>query len=293
MTTPNTGSGGRPPGSEDRRLRRLRATAAVAISTAAVLLAALAIVLLRGDETVQPAGPPTGTPTPTPTVTTSKTPSETPTATPSTPAPTTSTPVTFKYQPLWPFASVAEAQAWQEAYRSGGHQPWHLDAGRTALAFTTGYLDFPEIDRVVSRSVRGSEAWVAVGYRDPNGEPRVAAVLHLARIGTGADAPWEVVGSRDTTLSVERPAYGAKVTSPITVSGRITGVDESIVVEVRQPSSAQPIGRAPGVPAGGENQPWSTRVGFRGATDPALTIVAFTGGHLQRVERFALTAAQD
>ncbi|MGW1347359.1 hypothetical protein ACWCOV_40345 [Kribbella sp. NPDC002412] len=199
----------------------------------------------------------------------------------------------FKYQPLWPFASVAEAQAWQEAYRSGGHQPWHLDAGQTALAFTTGYLGFSELDRVVSRSVRGSEAWVAVGYHDPNGASSVAAVLHLARIGSGADAPWEVVGSRDTTLSVERPAYGAKVTSPITVGGRITGVDESIVVEVRQPSSEQPIGRAPGVPAGGENQPWSTRVGFRGATDPVLTVVAFTGGHLQRVERFALTAAQN
>ncbi|MFI6674271.1 hypothetical protein [Kribbella sp. NPDC050470] len=293
MTTASTGSGGSSPGPDERRLRRLRTIAAVAISTTAVLVAALAIVLLRGDETVQPGGPPTGTASPAPTVTTSRTPSATPSATPSTPAPTSSTPVTFEYQPLWPFASMAEAQAWQEAYRSGGHQPWHLDAGRTALAFTTGYLGFTEIDRVVSRSVRGSEAWVAVGYRDPNGQLSVAAVLHLARIGTGADAPWEVVGSRDTTLTVERPAYGAKVTSPITVGGRITGVDESIVVEVRQPSSEQPIGRAPGVPAGGENQPWSTSISFRGATDPALTIVAFTGGHLQRVERFALTGTEN
>jgi hypothetical protein len=95
-------------------------------------------------------------------------------------------------------------------------------------------------------------------------------VLHLARIGTGQDAPWEVVGSRDTTLTLDRPAYGVKVSSPITVGGRITGVDESILVQMRQPSSERPLGTAPGVPAGGEHQPWSTRVTFRGATDPAL-----------------------
>jgi hypothetical protein len=29
-------------------------------------------------------------------------------------------------------------------------------------------------------------------------------------------------------------------------------------------------------------------VAFQGATDPTLTIVASTGGHLQQVERFAI-----
>jgi hypothetical protein len=131
-----------------------------------------------------------------------------------------------------------------------------------------------------------------VGDHEPDGDDSVAAVLHLARIGTGQDAPWEVVGSRDTTLTLDRPAYGAKVSSPITVGGRITGVDESILVQVRQPSSERPLGTAPGVPAGGEHQPWSTLVTFRGATDPALTIVASTAGHLHGVERFAITAVR-
>jgi hypothetical protein len=140
--------------------------------------------------------------------------------------------------------------------------------------------------------VRGSEAWVSVGYHDPNGKNAVAAVLHLARIGSGSDAPWEVVGSRDTTLSIERPAYGAKVSTHVTVGGRITGVDESIVVQVRQLAARQLIGSAPGVPAGGQNQPWSTRVTIRGATAPALTIVASTGGHVQGVERFAITGVR-
>jgi hypothetical protein len=284
------GPADRPPAADQlqRTRRRLRTTIAVAASTIAVLLSALVVVVLNGDDAAGPgAAPPTST-NPTPTVTTSPTPSV-PKQSP-TPTPTTTAPAVVKYQPLWPFTSVADAAAWQAAYRSGGHQPWHLDPGRTALTFTTGYLGFTEIDRVVSRSVHGSEAWIAVGYRDPNGDNGVAAVLHLARIGTGQDAPWEVVGSRDTTLTLDRPAYGTKVTSPVTVGGRITGVDESILVQVRQPSSERPLGSAPGVPAGGENQPWSTRVSFRGATDPALTIVASTGGHLLVVERFAITA---
>jgi len=37
---------------------------------------------------------------------------------------------------------------------------------------------------------------------------------------------------------------------------------------------------------------WSARVSFAGATDPALTIVISTGGHLQGVERFAITAVR-
>ena len=131
-----------------------------------------------------------------------------------------------------------------------------------------------------------------MGY-NPGGKgpAAVAAELHLVRIGQGSDAPWEVVGTVDTTLSLDRPRYGATVTSPFTASGLITGVDESIRLEARQPSSTRPIGTSCCVPAGGTSRPWSARVTFKGATtDPALTLVASTGGHTQSVERFAITA---
>ena len=48
--------------------------------------------------------------------------------------------------------------------------------------------------------------------------------------GPDADSPWEVVGSDDTTFSVEQPAYGSTVQSPMLVGGHITGVDENIRV---------------------------------------------------------------
>jgi hypothetical protein len=61
-------------------------------------------------------------------------------------------------------------------------------------------------------------------------------------------------------------------------------------VRVHQPSSEGPIGESPCcLPAGGERMPWETTVSFAGATDPALTIVVWTGGHYQGVERFAIT----
>ena len=142
---------------------------------------------------------------------------------------------------------------------------------------------------MVSRSIHSDEARIGVGYDTGEGGLSRAALLHLVKIGQGPDAPWEVVGTIDSTLTLERPRYGATALSPLTVGGRITGVDESIRVDVRQPSSNRPLGSSAGVPAGGERQPWSTRVVFAGATDPAITIVASTGGHLQGVELFAIT----
>ena len=179
----------------------------------------------------------------------------------------------FGYQALWPFRTVAEAEAWRDAAAPGGHQPWHLDAEQTALAFTTGFLGFDEIDRVVQSDIGASEAHVTVGYDTTEPRPSAAAVIHLVRVGEGLDAPWEVVGTADELLTLETPVYGATVASPVTVGGHITGVDESLVVQVRQPSSPAPLGETGGLPAGGMHSPWETTVSFDGATDPALTIV--------------------
>lgn len=274
---------GRPP---DRLVRDVRARWAIAIACLAIIALAVAMVVVAND-----SGQPSGTaPAPTvtqpgPTVTVTATPEPSATATSSTPAHRT-----FRYQPLWPFTSEGAAAAWQQAYRSGGKQPWHLDPAQTALSFTTGFLDFGEIDLVVAKSVRGDEAYVSVGYRAEGNPPSVAAVIHLARLGQGADAPWEVVGTRDSSLTLTQPRYGAVARSPLTVGGRITGVDEAIRVDVRQASTGAPLGSVSGVPAGGQAQPWSTQVTFAGATDPALVVVASTGGHYQRIEAFAVTA---
>jgi hypothetical protein len=192
-------------------------------------------------------------------------------------------------QPLWPFRTYAEAEDWR-ATSGEGHQPWHADAAETAALFTTSYLGFTEIGEITSTDVRADEAWIGVGYREQAGGPQsTSAVVHLVRFGPDADSPWEVVGTRDTDLTLDTPRYGARVSSPATVGGTVTGVDECLVVQVRQPSSGAPLGEAPCLPAGGEGFPWQTTVAWSGASDPALTIVVSTGGHAQGVERFAVT----
>src|SRR5438105_186612 len=75
--------------------------------------------------------------------------------------------------------------------------------------------------------------------------------------------------------------------------GRITGVDESSHGRVLQQSSGStPIGDRCCVPAGGTDTAWATSVGFAGARDAVVTLVASTGGHLLAVERFAVTAGR-
>jgi hypothetical protein len=196
----------------------------------------------------------------------------------------------FSQPPLWPFRTADEVDAWREQYATSGTQPWHLDAEQTALAFTTGFLGFADVNQVVSSDIGADDAHVTVGYALPEGGVAPAANVHLVRFGTGPDAPWEVVGTEDDRLTLDRPAYGSAATSPLTVGGVVTGVDESLRVQVRQPSSEAPLGEACCQPAGGEGAPWEATVSFSGATDPALTVVVSTGGHVTDVEAFAITA---
>ena len=195
------------------------------------------------------------------------------------------------YQPLFPFASLTAAQTWEASNRSGGHQPWHLSAAGTALAFTA-YLGYPEVNRVAHQAVSDGDAHVAVGYVLPNNKIATAAVVHLVKFGSDPDAPWEVVGTDDTTFSLDTPAYGSTVSSPVKVGGAITGVDENIRVQVYGPGSSAPVGTYCCQPAGGTKTPWSVTVTFHAAPGQTLTIAASTGGHVAGVERFAVTGVQ-
>jgi hypothetical protein len=265
---------------------------------AVAVLAALAAVAVGCGGTApggDAAAPP---PTSTPTAAGSDTPrpDRPPPASSSAPAPAPARPEgpgrPAGYLPLWPFGTAAEAELWQRSHRAGGHQPWHTSAEQTALSFTAGYLGFAGVDRVTSQVIRGDDALVAVGYAATGGRRSTAAVIHLIRYGRGPDAPWEVVGTRDTTLRLTSPSYAATVSSPVRVGGRITGVDENIHVWIRQASAGRPLGETCCLPAGGTNTPWSTTVRLRYATGPVLTIVAATGGHLTGVDRFAVTGVR-
>jgi len=201
-------------------------------------------------------------------------------------------PTPFSYQPLFPFGSLADVEAWQASYASGGHQPWHLNPGRTALAFTQGYLGFRRINKVAALRMSGRDAHVTVGLTRPDGHVSAAAVLHLVKFGSGQNVPWEVVGTDDTTLTLDIPAYGGTATSPVRIGGKITGVDENLRAEVHQLSARGPVGSYCCRPAGGQASPWSLTVPFHAASGQVITIVVHTGGHVAAVERFAITGVR-
>jgi hypothetical protein len=194
------------------------------------------------------------------------------------------------YEGLWPFRSAAEVVTWEQTYRSTGSDAWHLQAGTTALDFTTNYLGFADIDSVISTVTNSTGMHVTVGFHPTSSQSSPSAVIHMVRWGSGAIAPWEVVGTDDTTFAMTTPAYGSVVSTPLRVGGTITGVDENIRVTVRQPSSTSPLGTFCCMPAGGTASPWSASVSYTGATDPVLTVIAVTGGHVQASERFTVTA---
>ncbi len=192
----------------------------------------------------------------------------------------------FGYLPLWPFTGEAQAEAWRAAPAG---QDWHADAATTALRFTRDFLGYTEIDRTTSTEFVGDEAWVGVGALLPNDRPRTAAIVHLARFGDAPDAPWEVVGTRDTILTLDRPAYGSSTGATIEAGGTISGVDESLRLLVLQSTQSGPLGESCCVPAGGQHQPWSSRVIFTGAQPGTVVVSVSTGGHVADVESFAIT----
>ncbi len=209
--------------------------------------------------------------------------------TPGPPAQTTGLPA--GYLPLFPFASLADVRAWQASYESGGHQPWHRSPDITATAFAA-FLGYSGVTEVTRSAASRGDAHVAVGIKRPDGTISTAAVIHLVLFGSGKYAPWEVVGTNDTTFTLDRPGYGSTVPSPVTAGGTITGADESIRVTVHALSAQGPAGVYCCRAAGGTRSPWSAPVSFHAAPGEVITIAASTGGHLAAVERFAVTGAR-
>jgi hypothetical protein len=195
------------------------------------------------------------------------------------------------YLPLFPFASLAGVRAWQASYASGGHQPWRRSPDITATAFAA-FLGYRDVTEVAGSSVSRGDAHVAVGIKRPNGTIGTAAVIHLVLFGSGRYAPWEVVGTSDTTFTLDRPGYGSAVRSAVTAGDTITGVDESIKVTVHTLSAQGPVGAYCCRAAGGTRSPWSAGVTFRAAPGQVITIAAATGGHVAAVERFAVTGVR-
>ena len=276
-----------------RRTARTRRYLAGGIAAAAAVAVAVvaSVAALRDDESprkIEVADPGTSTTGELSSSTAAPVVVPPPTAPPTTTPAPPPTPVG-----LWPFRSNYEADTWW-APNGPYREPWRMDAGETALRFTRDYLGYTDIDTVSNVTYDDDGARVTVGIKATPEITTTAAVIRLVRVGSTPNGPWEVIGTEDSDFTINPIA--SPVSSPLTVSGSITGVDENIKVQVLGPSpgllqpSARRFGDACCAPAGEPSIPWSLTVDLTGDSSDLLTVAASTGGHLAGVERFTVTS---
>lgn len=222
-----------------RRTRRRVALSTSALGLAAVVVAGVALTGGGGATSLEPIAtlPPTSSPTATPS----------PTASPIAADPdgsTTSQPGT----PFFPFTSDAQAADWAAA---PGDRAWADDPVEVAQHLVD--------DLLALEGVRAALSFDSTGVPLQVGGVTVA-VADVAQLGTTDPRPWVVLGVRvergaPAPLVVTAPARGSEVSSPLTVTGTVKGVDENVRVSLRTATGT--LLTEEGAPAGME-QPWST-----------------------------------
>jgi hypothetical protein len=191
---------------------------------------------------------------------------------------------------LWPFTSAAQVRQWEVGYREGGHQPWHASPCETTLSFVRFTLAYSDVTDVARCDVRGTQAWVSVGYSYERGRVNAAgATIHLVRIGSHPGG-WVVVGSRDrASLTLTHPRYGAEVARLVHLSGEVAGLGEDLLRVRILDRSGHSLGEAPRrlIGLGGS---WSADIRLLPSKDPVLMAVASTDSGLGSLGDLALTA---
>lgn len=157
---------------------------------------------------------------------------------------------------LWPFTSPGQVAAWQDSYAVDRSAAWHLNAPQTARAFLTRVLHMPTLRYVMAQRVAGDVANVTLGYRAQNNSILPATTVRLARYGERNPAAWVVTGASAVYVSITSPSPGSSVRSPLHVTGRVTGVDESVQVAVHSTVATAPLG-ASFAAGGGQDTPWA------------------------------------
>jgi hypothetical protein len=208
-------------------------------------------------------------------------PGETPTATsePSTSA--SPTPVEtgdWHSAAFWPFASAAEAEAADPpaAWTTDG-----LEVGRRLVRDVLGLADVT----VVQTCTSCEALTLKVGSEDVGTITLGHYTVHGTRVFTVADVS-------GTDLTVTSPKAGAAVVSPLSVTGRITGVDEN--VQLRLLSTAGKELAAAGAPAG-TAVPWSATLTWSASDWTSGAVVGVTrsprDGSVNRVVLVPVTRA--
>lgn len=194
-------------------------------------------------------------------------------STTSAPSPSTPTASLYDGPAVWPFTSAAQATAWAP----GGSYPWAESKREVVkhflldhLKLTTLQAEFGLVEVAGATTCTGCE--VLQLETTENGE--VAEVTVAAFDTAAGNKVFTVVGVTGGDLTVTRPGAGAALTSPTSVSGRITGVDEHVLLRlVTTPGSQIAQGGAPA----GSAVPWQGTLSWTDTSWSTAAIVGTTG----------------
>jgi hypothetical protein len=158
---------------------------------------------------------------------------------------------------LWPFTAAEQGQAWMTNH---GTRPWAQDPVAVAQHFVDDLLKLTEV------TASGTAPNVTLKVQG-----RQVGVVHVVR--TFAGGPWTVVSVCCTDLTITAPEVGTAITSPTQVSGRITGVDENVQLQLI--TATGHLLASGGAPAG-TDAPWEGTLTWSDQTWFTAGIVGIT-----------------
>ncbi|MDT7545505.1 MAG: hypothetical protein QOE99_1615 [Actinomycetota bacterium] len=178
---------------------------------------------------------------------------------PATPTPaglTTSGPGT----PVWPFTTDAQAAEWK--VRPGSRE-WAADPVQVVQHLLDDYLKLPGT-ATTRLPDKAADAVVEVSAGG-----RLVSHVHVVKVGEAGLGPWSVTHAESDNLSVTSPKDGDDVTSPLTVTGTVPGVDESVHLQLLADTRL-----AEGFAPAGHDQPWTHLLSW---PDSSWSVAALAG----------------
>lgn len=234
--------------------RRRPTALVVALVVAVAVIAALVAVIVWPDESDDVGTGPTTTEEPATSVTSG--PATTATTGPSTPSTTATT-----------TAPVDTSTAVFPDAAGGARYDDPVDVAR---AFAVDFVGFA--DPVVGEFMQGDGRSGEVEVR-PAADGPVTTVM-VRQLGT--DGSWWALGAATADITVDAPATGDAVTSPVTVSGSARAFEGVVAVEVRQDGSRPPVGTGTVTGGGDVPRPFTGQVDFSAPTADHGALVFMT-----------------
>jgi Immunoglobulin-like domain of bacterial spore germination len=142
------------------------------------------------------------------------------TETPSTELPGTEPPIEATRHAIWPWSDTPTR---------------FTDPVEAATSFATDYLGFtdPVVGEFQAGDSRSGEVEVTAGAIGPT---TVVFVRQLT-----PDDTWWVLGAASQNITIEQPAQGEVVSSPLTISGTASAFEGTVDVELRADGNGEPI----------------------------------------------------